>query len=47
MQQLLAHGVIGDYRAPDVLRLGFTPLTLSYTQAWDAMTTLRQVLSAA
>ncbi|MES2683641.1 MAG: kynureninase [Pseudomonadota bacterium] len=44
MQALIARGVIGDFRAPDILRFGFTPLYLSYTQVWDAVTHLAQVL---
>ncbi len=36
MQALIARGVIGDFRAPDILRFGVTPLTLSYTELWDA-----------
>ncbi len=44
-QALIARGVIGDFRAPDLLRLGCTPLYLSYTQVWDAMEHLGEVLA--
>ena len=36
MQALIARGVIGDFRAPDILRFGVTPLTLRYAELWDA-----------
>ena len=44
MQALIARGVIGDFRAPDVLRFGCTPLTLRYAEVWDAVGVLRDVM---
>jgi kynureninase len=45
-QALIAAGVVGDFRAPDLVRLGFAPLYLSYVQVWDAMQTLGTVLQS-
>ena len=36
MQSLIARGVIGDFRTPDILRFGITPLTLRYADLWHA-----------
>ena len=46
MQALIARGVVGDFRAPDVLRFGFTPLYLRFVDVWDAVEHLRQVLES-
>lgn len=44
VQALIQRGVIGDYREPAVIRLGVTPLYLSYTDIWQAVQHLQQVL---
>jgi kynureninase len=46
MQALIARGVIGDYREPEVLRFGITPLYLGYADIWDAVEALRDILDA-
>jgi kynureninase len=37
-------GVVPDFRAPDVLRLGFSPLTTSFADTWDAFDRLRGIV---
>jgi kynureninase len=45
-QALIARGVVGDFRAPDVLRFGFTPLYTRFVDVWDAVAHLRDVVSS-
>ncbi|MEP7241348.1 MAG: kynureninase [Devosia sp.] len=45
MQALIARGIIGDFREPDILRFGLTPLTLRFEDVWRATTTLADVLA--
>jgi len=44
MQALIARGVVGDFRAPDILRFGFTPLYTRFVDVWHAVGHLQQVL---
>ncbi|MBL8116728.1 MAG: kynureninase [Anaerolineae bacterium] len=44
MQALIARGVIGDFRAPDILRFGFTPLYVGYEDIWKAVGILAEIL---
>jgi len=42
-QALRARRVVPDFRAPDIIRFGVTPLTLSYAEIWDAVDRLAQI----
>ncbi|HEY2896156.1 MAG TPA: kynureninase [Gemmatimonadaceae bacterium] len=45
MRALIDRGVIGDFRAPDILRFGFTPLYVGYADAWDAVAALKSIVT--
>lgn len=47
MQALISRGVIGDFREPDILRFGLTPLYLRYEDVWRAARTLREIITTA
>lgn len=42
MQRLISRHVIGDFRAPNLMRFGFTPLYLRYVDVWDAVAILSE-----
>jgi kynureninase len=44
MAALIARGVIGDYREPEIMRFGFTPLYTSFADVWDAVAILKDIL---
>ena len=44
MQALIARGVIGDFRQPNLLRFGFTPLYTRFVDIWDAVMIIREVM---
>ena len=44
VQALIARGVVGDFRAPNILRFGFAPLYVSFTDIWDAAQLIEEIL---
>ena len=45
MQACIERGVIGDFRAPDVMRFGFTPLFIDSQDVERALETLAEIMS--
>lgn len=46
MQNLIALGVVGDFRSPDVIRFGFAPLYVRHVDVWDAAEVLGEILDS-
>ncbi|TVT84549.1 kynureninase [Pseudomonas sp. H3(2019)] len=44
IQALIARGVIGDYREPRIMRFGFTPLYTRFSEVFDAVQILGEIL---
>ena len=43
--QLIERGVIVDFRGPDVIRFGLSPLTTRFLDVWDAVAATQELLS--
>ena len=46
MRALIAHGVVGDFRAPDKIRFGLTPLYTRFVDVFDAAVIIERVMRA-
>jgi kynureninase len=46
MQALISRGVIGDFRAPDIMRFGVTPLYIGEAEIIGAAKHLEDILNS-
>jgi kynureninase len=46
MQALIERGIIGDFRAPDLMRFGFAPLYNRYEEVWRAADAIGEILES-
>ena len=46
MQTLISHGVIGDYREPNILRFGISPLYMRFEDIWEAIMCLKNIMES-
>jgi kynureninase len=46
VQALIARGVIGDFRAPDLMRFGFAPLYNRFEEVWRAAAILGDIIES-
>jgi kynureninase len=45
-QALISVGVMGDFRAPDIIRFGLTPLYLRFEDVWTAAERCREIVDS-
>ncbi|MEV4313544.1 kynureninase [Actinocrispum sp. NPDC049592] len=45
IRALIDRGIIGDFRAPDILRFGLSPLYTRYIDVWNTVQALKEVLA--
>jgi kynureninase len=46
MQAIIEREVVGDFRQPNIMRFGFTPLYMRFVDCWDAVMVIREVMQS-
>ena len=46
VQALIARGIVGDFRMPDILRFGFTPLYVGYADVYDTVQAIADIMQS-
>ena len=46
MQSLISRGIIGDYREPNILRFGISPLYMRHEDVWSAIICLKNIMQS-
>ncbi len=46
IRAMIERGVIGDFRVPDLMRFGFAPLYVRFSDVWDAADILAECIKA-
>ena len=46
IQALIARGIIGDFRTPDILRFGLAPLYVRFTDVFDVVAAIDAIMAA-
>jgi kynureninase len=46
MQSLISRGIIGDYREPNILRFGISPLYMRHEDVWIAIMCLKNIMQS-
>ena len=45
-QALISQGIVGDFRTPNILRFGIAPLYVGFSELWDAVAAIKEIITS-